>query len=80
VGSGSEVGVGGTDTPVGFGSGLAVGDGAEPVGLAEADGVGTVLPLAKLGAGLAVAGVASCRASAMIRADSGASWARAWPW
>jgi hypothetical protein len=32
-----------------------------------------VVPLAAPGAGMAVAGAASCRASAMIRADSGAS-------
>jgi len=73
--------VGGRDIPVGVGRGLAVGDGPGapgPVGLADGAGVGTTaVPLAALGVGLAVVTAASCRASAMTRADSGASWSRA---
>jgi len=69
--------------PVGVGSGLAVGDGPGTpglFGLADAVGVGTTgVPLVALGPGLAVAGAVSCRASAMTRADSGASWPLPWP-
>jgi hypothetical protein len=72
---------------VDVGSGRAVEDGTgRPglVGLADADGeVGVGAVAEALGAGLAGGAgdgePASCRASAMIRADRGESWPLAWP-
>jgi len=66
------------------GIGIAVGDGtgtAGLVGLAALDGgVGVGAAVVPLSAGPAAGGeAASCRASAMIRADSGASGRLVWP-